>query len=77
MLDIRKGLEGQVAVFRPELRASQAKLADITMQCNGARGRVNKPTVKHDAADALEATQIGYQRAAAVAREALSRDLTT
>lgn len=52
MLEVRKSLEGQMAVLRPELRGAQADFEDLTSQCEGARGHVNMIMVECDTAAA-------------------------
>lgn len=74
LLDMRKSIEGQVAVLGAELRAAQAPLADLTSQRDGAHGRVNTLTAKHDVAAVREVTMTRSLRTTEVARDALSRD---
>lgn len=77
LLEIRKSLQGKVEVLSAEHRGARAELTELTLQSDGAHGHVNTLAAKHDAAFALEVTVIGNLQATKVARNALSRDVTT
>lgn len=55
-LDIYKSHEGQVVVLGADLRASQAKVADLAPQGNGVRGHMITSTTERDASAAREVT---------------------
>lgn len=77
LLDTHKRLVEPVAVFDAELRAAQLKLANLTLPCDGAHGHVKKLTAERDAAAARDVTAIDNLRTARIARDVLSRDITS